>query len=166
MEPNKKLGGIVQARSNGVLTCVPSMQMVLDSGPHPLFHFGMAGYSQTKGESGPSYRVPRATTDPLEWPPKYAKVSFPQIGAEISELVLTSKIFLILQVCITFSDADGKEVGKWAFSDARRLGRVKLITAEVPEEGETLSSLGSLYVRFLLCSAHPPSPQVVTRSST
>jgi hypothetical protein len=40
------------------------------------------------------------------------------------------------------------EVGEWAFCDARRLGRIKLIVAEVPEEAEVLRILGEL-VRFL-----------------
>ncbi|KAK4702384.1 formamidopyrimidine-DNA glycosylase, partial [Phenoliferia sp. Uapishka_3] len=92
--------------------------MVLESGPHPLFHFGMSGYSQTKGISAPTYKVPRAKSDPDEWPPKYMKTT------------------------ITFADEDGTKVGEWAFCDARRLGRIKLIETEIPEEAQVLTCLG------------------------
>ncbi|KAL8279111.1 hypothetical protein RQP46_008569 [Phenoliferia psychrophenolica] len=92
--------------------------MVLESGPHTLFHFGMSGYSQTKGKSAPTYKVPRAKTDAAQWPPKYVKT------------------------VITFADSDGTVVGEWAFCDARRLGRIKLIESEIPEEADVLKSLG------------------------
>lgn len=50
--------------------------------------------------------------------------------------------YYYLKTVITFADADGLEVGEWAFCDARRLGRIKLIDAEVPEEAEVLRILG------------------------
>lgn len=93
--------------------------MVLSSPPHPIFHFGMSGTSQINGTAAPTYRVPRAKSDVDIWPPKYMKTSF------------------------TFSDDSGAEVGEWAFSDARRLGRIKMADAEMPEEVPPLSLLGT-----------------------
>ena len=52
----------------------PFGQLVLDSKPHPIFHFGMSGTAIVKGEAGPVYRAPRAKTDACVWPPKYSKV--------------------------------------------------------------------------------------------
>ncbi|ORY61943.1 Formamidopyrimidine-DNA glycosylase N-terminal domain-domain-containing protein [Leucosporidium creatinivorum] len=94
--------------------------LVLSEKTTPIFHFGMSGTAIVKGEAGPIYRAPRAKTEPCIWPPKYAKA------------------------VLTFADAEtGEEVGDWAFCDARRLGRIKLIEAEVPEEVPPLSTLGA-----------------------
>jgi len=79
----------------------------------------MSGTAIVKGEAGPVYRAPRAKTEPCIWPPKYAKAVF------------------------TFADAEtGEEMGDWAFCDARRLGRIKVVDAETPEEVPPLSTLG------------------------
>lgn len=82
-----------------------------------------SGSSQTKGTAADTYRVPRAKNNPAEWPPKY------------------------LKALITFEDVEtGKEVGEWAFCDARRLGRIKLVHGEIPEDVEPLSSLGKSFL--------------------
>jgi formamidopyrimidine-DNA glycosylase len=79
----------------------------------------MSGTAIVKGESGPVYRAPRAKTEPCVWPPKYAKA------------------------VLTFANAEtGEEAGDWAFCDARRLGRIKVVDAETPEEVPPLSTLG------------------------
>ncbi|GAA6004693.1 hypothetical protein JCM10207_000984 [Rhodosporidiobolus poonsookiae] len=100
--------------------------LVLSSGPHPIFHFGMSGMAQIRGEPSPVYRVPRAS-QAEEWPPKYLKTR------------------------ITFVDPDEKDengeekvVGEWAFCDARRLGRIKLVDVQEGEEIEKVAPLSEL----------------------
>lgn len=43
---------------------------------------------------------------------------------------------------IEFTQEDGKPGGEWGFCDARRLGRIKLVDGDAPEESEPLCSLG------------------------
>ncbi|GAA6047644.1 hypothetical protein JCM3770_001605 [Rhodotorula araucariae] len=95
--------------------------MILSSSPHPVFHFGMSGMAHVRGQASPVYRVPRSASPAEEWPPRYMKA------------------------CITFEDVETGETGEWAFCDARRLGRIKLVEAD---EGEVenvppLSELGA-----------------------
>lgn len=81
----------------------------------------MSGTAIVKGEAGPVYRAPRAKTDACVWPPKYSKVVF------------------------TFEDVDTDEEleEQWAFTDARRFGRVQLADAAEPETVAPLSALGA-----------------------
>ncbi|KAM0753848.1 hypothetical protein T439DRAFT_322732 [Meredithblackwellia eburnea MCA 4105] len=92
--------------------------MVLDSAPHPAFHLGMSGFGQVKGSAPPTYKTPRHKADPEDWPPKYNKV------------------------VLTFANAAGEVMGEWSLCDARRLGRIKLIEDQVPEQSTMLTSLG------------------------
>lgn len=88
--------------------------MVLSSPPHPIFHLGMAGNTVIRGKEAPTYRAPRAKSDPSLWPPKYAKI------------------------ILTFEGCE-KE---WAFCDSRRLGRIKMSEADDPLTVPPLSLLG------------------------
>ncbi|GAA5843740.1 hypothetical protein JCM9279_000129 [Rhodotorula babjevae] len=96
--------------------------MVLaDSTLHPLLHFGMSGMAHVRGQPSPVYRVPRSASPADDWPPKYMKAA------------------------IVFEDPATGETSDWAFCDARRLGRIKLVEAH---EGEVerhppLSELGA-----------------------
>lgn len=83
------------------------LKLVLDSPPHPIFHFGMSGMAHVRGQASPVYRVPRAKSPgDSAWPPeKYCKLA------------------------ITFESGDGS-IGEWAFCDPRRLGRIKLVDAD------------------------------------
>lgn len=93
--------------------------MILDSPPHPLFHFGMSGSSQVRGTRAPTYRVGRGPSEASLWPPKYHKASF------------------------SFVNQLGENVGEWAFCDARRLGRIKMVdTPGDPIDVPPLSLLG------------------------
>lgn len=78
----------------------------------------MTGSTQIGGQAALIYRAPRATNDPATWPPKYTKI------------------------VMTFADEAGQAVAEWAFSDSRRLARIKLINAEDPETMPPLSLLG------------------------
>lgn len=86
----------------------------------------MSGTACVRGEAGDTYRAPRAKTDPSEWPPKYTKA------------------------VLTFADDanEGIEVGEWAFCDARRLGRIKLVDGVDPELVPPLSLLGAFRSDF------------------
>jgi formamidopyrimidine-DNA glycosylase len=98
--------------------------MLLDSPPHPLFHFGMSGSSQVKGTRAPTYRVGRGPAEASLWPPKYHKASF------------------------SFVNERGENVGEWAFCDARRLGRIKMVdTPGDPIDVPPLSLLG-MFISF------------------
>ncbi|GAA5967723.1 hypothetical protein JCM21900_004046 [Sporobolomyces salmonicolor] len=104
--------------------------LVLSSSPHVLCHFGMSGMAHVRGEPSPVYRVPRSKSDGQdEWPPKYMKcvIEFvdPSTGRGEGE--------------------EGEVTGEWAFCDARRLGRIKLVEAAEGEieKVEPLSLLGA-----------------------
>lgn len=94
--------------------------MLLDSPPpHPVFHLGMTGSTQVGGQAALIYRAPRASNNPQVWPPKYTKI------------------------VMTFSDENsGEAIAEWAFSDSRRLARIRLIDAVDPETLPPLSLLG------------------------
>jgi len=71
----------------------------LDQRPWPLLHFGMSGQGHLTGVAAPQYKVKVNATRALEdWPPRYVKL----------ELELD----------------DGR---RWAFTDPRRLGRIRLV---------------------------------------
>ncbi|KAM0792335.1 hypothetical protein ACM66B_005018 [Microbotryomycetes sp. NB124-2] len=93
--------------------------LLLESPPHPMFHFGMSGQAFILGERGDSRR--RGNRAPItEWPPKYAKV------------------------CLKLVDAtSGDHLGDWAFCDSRRFGRIQLVHADDPETVPPLSLLGA-----------------------
>uniref|UniRef100_A0A0K3CG24 Formamidopyrimidine-DNA glycosylase catalytic domain-containing protein n=1 Tax=Rhodotorula toruloides TaxID=5286 RepID=A0A0K3CG24_RHOTO len=94
----------------------------LSSPPHPILHFGMSGQAHIRGEVPIAYRSSSssAVEASQEWPPKYAKA------------------------WIEF-EGEGGEVAEWAFCDARRLGRIKLVDAEADEIEKVppLSELGA-----------------------
>lgn len=71
----------------------------MDSPPHPLMHFGMSGWIYIKSDPSAHYRSAEKPTAYAEWPPKYLKFN--------------------LQL------ADSNEI---AFTDPRRLGRIRLIS--------------------------------------
>ncbi|KAJ6259074.1 Formamidopyrimidine-DNA glycosylase [Drechslerella dactyloides] len=88
---------IVDARQQGKY-----FWMVMDSPPHPLMHFGMTGWITFSQAPEAHYRADMADEDTKEevvWPPRFLKFE--------------------LEV-----DDDGNRV---AFTDPRRLGRVRLI---------------------------------------
>jgi len=95
-------------------------QMILSSPPHPIFHFGMSGRAQVRGEPAQVYRVPRSKTSDEEWPPKYMKF------------------------CCVLRD-DAGNTSEWAFCDPRRLGRLKLVDCDEGdiENVKPLSELGA-----------------------
>ncbi|BGP22695.1 hypothetical protein JCM10295v2_001586 [Rhodotorula toruloides] len=96
--------------------------LVLSSSPHPILHFGMSGQAHIRGEPPLAYRSSSSTAveASTEWPPKYAK---------------------------TWIEFEGKagERTEWAFCDARRLGRIKLVDVEADEIEKVppLSELGA-----------------------
>lgn len=104
----------------------------------------MSGTACVRGEAGDTYRAPRAKTDPAVWPPKYTKA------------------------VLTFAEdsPDAVEVGEWAFCDARRLGRIKLVHGDDPHLVPPLSLLGELFSQAVLIkywldshlAAHPQAP--------
>ena len=73
--------------------------MELDVRPWPLFHFGMTGQGQLAGVAAPQYKVKAGEQRaPDAWPPRFLKL----------ELVFD----------------DGQ---RWAYTDPRRLGRIRLL---------------------------------------
>lgn len=78
-----------------------SNRMEMSSPPHPLCHFGMAGWFKIKGVETAYYKPTKATTD--AWPPKYWKFSFKT------------------------EEEPGKPVVEAAFVDSRRFARVRLM---------------------------------------
>ena len=77
----------------------------LDQRPWPLMHFGMSGQGHLTGVAAPQYKVKVNATRALEdWPPRYVKL----------ELELD----------------DGR---RWAFTDPRRLGRIRLVQDPISE---------------------------------
>jgi formamidopyrimidine-DNA glycosylase len=75
--------------------------MEMESPPHPLCHFGMAGWFKIKGIETAYYKPTKAV--PAEWPPKYWKFA------------------------LTTLEEPGKPVTEAAYVDFRRFGRVRLI---------------------------------------
>lgn len=72
----------------------------MSSPPHPVFHFGMIGWFHIRGEPTSHFR-PRKTEEEEEvWPPKFWKFSV---------------------------ETDSKPKVEAAFTDARRLARVRLV---------------------------------------
>ncbi|BGP29940.1 hypothetical protein JCM10296v2_001692 [Rhodotorula toruloides] len=96
--------------------------LVLSSPPHPILHFGMSGQAHIRGEVPIAYRSSASSAVEVsqEWPPKYAKA------------------------WIEFEGEEG-EVAEWAFCDARRLGRIKLVDVQADETEKVppLSELGA-----------------------
>ena len=78
----------------------------MSSPPHPLMHFGMAGWFKIRGEETAYYKPTKPISD--EWPPKYWKFSFETAGEP------------------------DKPVCEAAFVDFRRFGRIRLV--DVPAE--------------------------------
>ena len=68
----------------------------LDTGPHPLFHFGMSGAFRTRGDD-PLQLMSGPKVGAAEWPPRFAKIR------------------------ISFDDG-----GELVMTDGRRLGRILL----------------------------------------
>ena len=78
----------------------------MSSPPHPLMHFGMAGWFKIKGLETAYYKPTKAVPD--EWPPKYWKFSFETL------------------------EEPNKPVTNAAFVDFRRFARIRLI--DCPKE--------------------------------
>lgn len=83
----------------------------MSSPPHPLCHFGMAGWLNIKGVETAYYKPKKGTTD--EWPPKYWKF------------------------CFETKEEPGKPVAEAAFVDLRRFGRVRLMDCPADEMRKT-----------------------------
>ncbi|KAI2487513.1 Formamidopyrimidine-DNA glycosylase [Pyrenophora tritici-repentis] len=94
---------VVDARQQGKY-----FWLVLDTPPHPLFHFGMAGWLEIKNEETGYYRS--AKPEKTEWPPKFWK--------------------FVLQM----EEEPENEV---AFVDARRLARIRLVDAAAEDMRKT-----------------------------
>jgi formamidopyrimidine-DNA glycosylase len=78
----------------------------MSSPPHPLMHFGMAGWFHIKGVSTLKYK---STLETTEWPPKYWK------------LILTT------------AAENGEPATEAAFVDFRRFARIRLIDCPATE---------------------------------
>ncbi|MCJ1311503.1 hypothetical protein MMC25_005175 [Agyrium rufum] len=76
--------------------------LVMSSPPHPLMHFGMAGWFKIRGEETAYYK-PTKPADPEEWPPKYWKFHV---------------------------QTEEKPVCEAAYVDFRRFGRIRLIDCD------------------------------------
>lgn len=81
--------------------------MVMSSPPHPVMHFGMAGWLKMKGEETYYYRKKEGDTDKEEeWPPKYWKFNLetedPKIQAAFVDFRRFARIRLV--------DCDAKEL--------------------------------------------------------
>jgi formamidopyrimidine-DNA glycosylase len=81
----------------------------MSSPPHPVFHFGMTGWFYIKGEPTIHYR-PKTPEDTEVWPPKYWK--------------------LLLET-------DSKPPVYAAFTDARRLARIRLVDCAAKDIRDT-----------------------------
>ncbi|KAL9018313.1 MAG: hypothetical protein Q9185_004416 [Variospora sp. 1 TL-2023] len=77
--------------------------LVMSSPPHPLFHFGMAGWWKIRGQETAYYKPTKPPTEPPTWPPKYWKFA---LG--------------------TTSSTDLSQT-EHAFVDYRRFARIRLI---------------------------------------
>lgn len=113
--------------------------MILDSPPHPIFHFGMAGSSQTLGRAADIYRVPRAKNDKTLWPPKYVKACLSFVEPDAIEEDVKHEAEEAEE-----GETEGVPLAsarEWAFCDSRRLGRIKLI---YPGEGQTIEDVAPL----------------------
>ncbi|KAK5086090.1 hypothetical protein LTR24_007095 [Lithohypha guttulata] len=75
--------------------------MIMSSPPHPVMHFGMAGWFKFKSEHSYYYKK-KDNEESEEWPPKYWKVLFE-------------------------TDGKGNEKVEAAFVDLRRFGRFRLV---------------------------------------
>lgn len=74
--------------------------MIMSSPPHPVMHFGMAGWLRFKSEHTFYYR--KKDDEDEQWPPKYWKLMFE-------------------------TDGKGEEKIEAAYVDLRRFGRVRLV---------------------------------------
>jgi len=84
-----------------------SKRIEMSSPPHPLCHFGMAGWFRIKGVETAYYKSTKAAAD--EWPPKYWKFSFET------------------------KEEPGKPVVDAVFVDYRRFARVRLMDCPAEE---------------------------------
>ncbi|KAF2131504.1 hypothetical protein P153DRAFT_365082 [Dothidotthia symphoricarpi CBS 119687] len=82
--------------------------LVMESAPHPLMHFGMAGWMKFSNDDNAHYRPPKP--EQAEWPPRFWK--------------------FVLQL-------KGEPKCEVAFVDARRLARVRLVDAEADQMRKT-----------------------------
>ncbi|KAL7272177.1 hypothetical protein RUND412_005025 [Rhizina undulata] len=86
--------------------------LVMETPPHPLMHFGMTGWIYIKSDPGAHYRASELTPA-VEWPPKFSKFNF-QLEETDNEI---------------------------AFTDSRRLARIRLINHH---DGHDLRNLSPL----------------------
>jgi DNA-formamidopyrimidine glycosylase len=94
---------IIDARQQGKY-----FWLVMDSPPHPLMHFGMAGWMKFSNDESAYYRP--AKPEEAEWPPRFWK--------------------FVLQL----KEDPKTEV---AFVDGRRLGRIRLVDAKAEDMRNT-----------------------------
>ncbi|CAG8561973.1 17287_t:CDS:2 [Funneliformis caledonium] len=90
----------------------------MNKSPNPVFHFGMTGNIRFKDQGAFSYRKP-SKNDPSEWPPKFWK------------FILTLKD----------STNTSSEKVVMAFTDVRRLARIRLVTNS-PLQDDPILRLG------------------------
>ncbi|RQM08266.1 hypothetical protein DH86_00001458 [Scytalidium sp. 3C] len=83
--------------------------LLMSSPPHPVFHFGMTGWWQLKGEPTAHYR-PQDVKEDKQWPPKYWK-------------------FIL--------ETEEEPKVESAFTDARRFSRVRLVDCRAEDIRKT-----------------------------
>ena len=82
-----------------IMVLIDLYRMVMSSPPHPLMHFGMAGWLKIRDEETAYYKPAKPEKSP-EWPPKYWKFAI---------------------------DTAEEPKCEAAFVDLRRFGRIRLI---------------------------------------
>ncbi|KAF8488177.1 hypothetical protein JB92DRAFT_3090830 [Gautieria morchelliformis] len=103
-------------------------------GPSPVFHFGMTGMIQVKGEEPTYYMPERLQSQTQAWPPRFMKVILLH-----SVNLLTSDVMGI-QFIFHIAATATSPSAQLAFLDARRLGRIRLCASPMTEP--PISNLG------------------------
>lgn len=108
-------------------------------GPHPTWHFGMTGGFSVNGLPGNTYK--RYSIDTSSWPPKFTKIEV-VFGAAAGSSASSSASTKSKSAASPASSTGGSVPGevRLAFSDPRRLGRIRLVND--PEKEYPVSELG------------------------
>ena len=85
------------------------LRLEMSSPPHPVLHFGMAGWLKLRNEDTAYYKPDKADSD-TEWPPKYCRFNLETAGEPKCEA---------------------------AFVDKRRFARIRLVDCEAKDLRET-----------------------------
>ncbi|OAX43592.1 AtMMH-1 [Rhizopogon vinicolor AM-OR11-026] len=101
------------------------------AGRMPVLHFGMTGMLQVRNQAPLQYMTRMQSSE--VWPPKFMKVLYPAI-------LHLPHISLLGQFIFHIEDKSSLTITELAFSDARRLGRIRLATH--PREELPISRLG------------------------